>query len=57
MLNTLELTVCGVAQVVRYFRGWGLSRFCALTFMLEDTLTRGFTYLLWVEGLLLPGCP
>lgn len=56
MLHTLELTV-GLLMVVRHFRGWGLSRFCTLTFMLEDTLTRGCIYLLWVEGLLLPGCP
>lgn len=56
MPNIPELTV-GLLTVVRHFKGWDLSPFWTLNFMLEDTLTCGCIYLLWVEGPLLPGCP
>lgn len=51
MLHTLELAV------VKHFRGWGLSLSCTPKFMREDILPCGRLFLLWVEGLLLTGCP
>lgn len=51
MLHTLELAV------VRHFRGWGLSLSWTPKFMREDILPCVRLFQLWVEGLLLPGCP